>query len=322
MVIFIYGPDTFRSNRKISEIIKEYRSKYKSGLNFVQIELTEDRFSELQDAIETSSMFNEKKLIIIKNAFSASKELKKRISDYLSRKDLFENKDIILIFFEKGAIKNKNVLFKLLVKKSFKKQEFKQLPPHRVKLLIKEEVEELGGRIHPVALERLLLYYGNDLWQLTNELKKLVSFKKNETIQAEDVENLCETSIDLNIFKTIEAISDKNKKRALKLISKHFQVGENESKVFSMIVYQFRTLIKVKSILEENRSDRISMSSRERFRKSGVHPFVIRKTIPIARNFSMEELKKIYQKLFNLDLKIKTGRIEPRLGIDMFITGL
>jgi len=322
MILFLYGPDTFRSKKKLSEIIGKYRLKYKSGLNLAKIELSEDNLNKLREAVETSSMFQEKKLVILKNVFSSSKSLQKKISEYLKKKGLFEDKNIILVFFEEGKIKNKNNLFKLILKNSFKNQEFKELPPSKTEWIIKKEVEKLNGEIHPLAIKKLVFFYGNNLWQISNEVKKLISFKREGTIQPEDVENLCEANINLNIFKTIEAISKKNKKEALKLISKHFETGENTLKIFGMIVYQFRVLIKIKSILEENKNNIRSQKLYRQFRKSGIHPFVIKKTLPIAKNFSMEELKRIYQKLFQLDLEIKTGKIEPGLGIEMFVTGL
>ncbi|PIU42766.1 MAG: DNA polymerase III subunit delta [Parcubacteria group bacterium CG_4_9_14_0_2_um_filter_35_11] len=322
MVLFLYGPDTFRSKRKLAEIIGKYRFKYKSGLNFAKIELSEENFHDFRERIETVSMFKERKLIVLKNVFSLPKTLKERISEYLKKRRLFEDKNIILIFFEEGEIKDKNKLFRLLFQKSFKKQEFKELSLNQVRLFIKKEVEKMGGEIYPSTIEKLLFYFGNNLWQLENEIKKLISFKKGKVIEDRDVENLCEANINLDIFKTIEAISYKNKKRAMKLIFEHFQAGENELKIWTMIIYQFRNLMKIRSILEENKKNKSFQKLRQQFQKSGIHPFAIKKTLPIAKKFSIEELRKIYKELFEFDLKIKTGKIEPRLGIEMFIMGL
>jgi len=108
----------------------------------------------------------------------------------------------------------------------------------------------------------------------------------------------------------------------MKLIFEHFQAGENELKIWTMIIYQFRNLMKIRSILEENKKNKSFQKLRQQFQKSGIHPFAIKKTLPIAKKFSIEELRKIYKELFEFDLKIKTGKIEPRLGIEMFIMGL
>ena len=35
MIIFLYGPDSFRSKEKLNEIVLGYKKVHKSGLNFV-----------------------------------------------------------------------------------------------------------------------------------------------------------------------------------------------------------------------------------------------------------------------------------------------
>lgn len=317
MILFLYGPDTFSSKRKLNEIIKKYRLKYKSGINFAKIESTEDGFEELKIKSGTISMFKEKKLIVLEGALSAPKSFQDKIKKYLTEtKQIFEDKNIILIIFEDEKIKKTNSLFKLLLKKSFKKQEFKELPPLKIKEFIKKETESLGGKIDSPAIAKLIFYYKNDLWQIEEELKKLIAFKFKEEIQEKDIKNLCEAKISPNIFNTIEAISRGNKEMALRMISEHIETGENEIKILTMINFQFRNLIKIKSLAEQGK-DLFQIQ-----KLSKIHPFVIRKALPIARSFSMEKLKNIYQKLFLLDFKIKTGKIESRLGIEMFILGL
>ena len=54
-------------------------------------------------------------------------------------------------------------------------------------------------------------------------------------------------------------------------------------------------------------------------KKSGLHPFVVRKTYYQCNQFSFSELKKIYQKIFKIDFNIKTGKIEPGIGLDLLI---
>jgi DNA polymerase-3 subunit delta len=235
---------------------------------------------------------------------------------YFEKINIFERKDVSLIIFEEGEPDKRNKFFKILLKKSFKKQEFSELPSFKVKTFIENEVKKLGGKIVPSAIDELILFFGNDLWQIENELQKLITYKGSNTISKEDVESLGTANIDLNIFRTIEAISRKNKKLALKLVSEHFEKGENELKILSMINYQFRVLIKIKSLLDEKKSFfQIQKTSK-------IHPFVIKKTIPIARNFSMEELKNIYKKILETDFAIKTGKVEPKLGIEIFVSSL
>ena len=80
-----------------------------------------------------------------------------------------------------------------------------------------------------------------------------------------------------------------------------------------MIAYQFRILLIIKDLTERGLS--ISQNSQ-------LHPFVVRKTRPLADQFTFLELKKIYQKLLKIDSDIKLGRIDPRTAIDLLIIEL
>lgn len=320
MLLFLHGAENFLSKRKLNKIVKNYRSKHQSGLNFAKFEASKDNWEKIKDKIETVSIFQEKKLIVIRNTLSAPKSLQDEIEKYLKEKGLANSEKTIIIFFENDQVKKNSSLFKKLDKHSFQKQEFKKLSSKETKDFILKEIKksspspsEIGGEISTSAIDKLISFYGNDLWQITNELNKLVAFKGKDKIQPKDIENLGHKDIEPNIFKTIEAISKKDKKTALNLISDHLQKGENEMRIISMIVYQVRNLLKVKSLAEQGKNwFQIHKTSK-------LHPFVVKKTLPIANMFSIQELKDIYKKLLELDFNIKTGRIDPELGIQNFI---
>jgi len=54
-------------------------------------------------------------------------------------------------------------------------------------------------------------------------------------------------------------------------------------------------------------------------KKSGLHPFVVQKTGYLCSRFTMEKLKKIYLKIFQIDLDIKTGKIESETALDLLL---
>ena len=121
------------------------------------------------------------------------------------------------------------------------------------------------------------------------------------------------SKIETDIFKTIDAIAEKNKKRALELLHKHLEKGDSPLYLLSMINYQFRNLLIVKDFIERCKPYNIIL------RKSGLHPFVVKKSYYQSQKFSFQELKKIYRKVFQIDLNIKTGRIESEMALDLLI---
>jgi len=42
----------------------------------------------------------------------------------------------------------------------------------------------------------------------------------------------------------------------------------------------------------------------------------------LCNQFSIEQLKKIYQKIFQADSDIKTGKIEPELALDLIVASI
>ncbi len=305
MIIFLYGKDTYRMREKLREIIERHKKIHKSGLNLKYF----DDFTNFKDEIRQTSMFKEKKLAVITDIF-ANPDFKEKFLE--NKKDFLKTEDIILIYEEKDFNKN-NSLFKFL-KKNAKSQEFKPLEGQNLKTWIKKEFDRYETKIDSEVLEKLIEYIGNDLWQMSNEIKKLASFRNDKIVGVEDIELLVRSKIETDIFKTIDAIADKNKKQALKLLHKHLEKGDSPLYLLSMINYQFRNLLIVKDFIEKYKPYDVIL------KKSGLHPFVVRKTYYQSQKFSFQELKKIYQKIFKVDLDIKTGRIQPEIALDLLIT--
>lgn len=291
MILFLYGLDTYRSRQKLKEIVEEYKKRHQSGLNFIKIDFKEKDLTDFKQVVETISMFDEKKLIILENIFQ------EEILEYLKNRKI----DDIVIFWAED-VDSKNKLFQFLKKKA-KVQEFKFLKGNQLNNWIKDYVKKEKADIENLAVEKLVEYVGSDLWRMSNELDKLISFSRD--IKEESIKKLVKPEIDVNIFDLIDALGVKNKKRALELIHDHLKKGESEGYLLNRFVYQFRNLIKVKTGGGKD-----------------LHPFVFRKTQSQVRNFDFDELKKIYRKLLEIDLDIKTGKIDARTALELFVTEL
>ena len=315
MIIFLYGEDTFRSKQKLQEIVAEYKKVHKNGLNLTTIDCQEADFEDFKREIETVSMFKEKKLIILKNAL-LNPQFEKPLLDY--KNSLLKNKGNTIVFFEDGKADSRKSFFKFLEKNS-KSQEFKPLADLQLLTFAKKEFGKQDVKIQNEALEQLVIFCGNDLWRLANEIKKLVAFKIAETnpeVGLKDVEQMVNSEIEADIFKTIDAIAQKNKKQALGLLHQHLADGDSVPYLLTMINFQFRNLLIIKDLLEKRTPYHLIAP------KAGLHPFVVRKNYELCQRFTLPEIKKIFQKIFQADLNIKTGKVEPPTALDLLITGI
>jgi DNA polymerase-3 subunit delta len=268
-------------------------------------------------------MFDDKKLIVLRNLFSAKGgPASGWQEDFLEQiKKINDAKDIVVIY-ENDKVDERTKFFKTL-KKETKCQEFDFLAGAQLNKWVSQEFEKYGSKIDSQAQDMLLNFVGSNLWQLENEIKKLAFFSaqggpasgwKKTIITKEVVELLIKSKTENDIFKTIEALASRDKKQSLIYLQKHLENGDNELYILSMIAYQFRNLLIIKELAE--RQEPYGLIAK----KSGLHPFVVQKTFYLCNKFSMEQLKKIYHKIFQIDSDIKVGKIDPELALELLIT--
>ena len=211
------------------------------------------------------------------------------------------------MFVEEGNIKKTNKLFKILQKTAVV-QEFQPLEGVKLRRWIQKEFENYKAKVSPDAIEKLALDVGNDLWRLSNEIQKLTSFNKKTGIK--ELELLVTPNLEAEIFATIEAVASRNKHRASALLQRHLKKGDSPAYLLSMIIYQFRTILEVKDRAERKAGF------------SGIHPFVVKKTLALANRFTLPELKQIYHKLFEVDIAIKTGKADAETALNLLVASL
>ncbi len=321
MIIFLYGEDAFRAGLKVKEIKNKFldTDKSASGLSVFDYADKERRGTPL-DVFGTGNLLASKRLLIVKNLLSAGTESdQKEILEYLEKnKSPEKDNDLVAIFFEEGKPKKTGGLFKYL-EKSAKSQNFEKLSGAKLEQWILKRIKtaDQDASIARPALARLIAYAGNDTFLLDKEIEKLVNFSDGNLIIEADVEKLVKANVDSNIFATIDALAARNKAQALKFLHNHLQRGDDPFYMFSMFVYQFRNILEITDLKENHGMHEYAIA-----KETKLHPFVVKKGLMQGRNFSLAGLKKIYQKLADLDLQVKTGQMEIILALDKFIVEL
>ncbi len=292
MIILFHGKDSYRIKEKIDEFVKAYKEKNKNyfGLNYLNGK--EITLFDLKEEMLSYSMFSEKKLIIINNLLSNQKNKE----DFLSQIDLFKKSENILILVEENEVLGK------IIDDFDKVNKFDLLNGLKLKDWIKKKVVSLESEIEEEAINKIIEYVGGDLWQINNELMKLSSYSKK--ITSDNVSKMVRPKNEINIFDTLDAVAQKNKKKAISLLRIHVDKGDSPIFLLSMIASQIRNIISVKNgaVVKQ------------------MNPFVYRKSVSQAKNFTMEDLKKIYSRILELDFEIKMGKINPDISLDVLIS--
>lgn len=328
MILFFYGEDTYRLNQKLRELKEKFISASLGDTNLSIIEGKTATFDEITRQILAMPFLSKKRLVIIRNLLSEGKKSAKdgsasgrevidKMTDFLSKTP----EATVAVFVEEGVPDRRTALFKKLNKpkishstSSVQAQEFKLLENEALRRWVIREIEMRDAKCEPAAISKLIDYVGNDLWRMSNEIKKLASYSKK--ITQENIELLVQPQIHSNIFDLMDAIASRNLGKSMKELYQLFNDGKAEQYILSMIVLEYRNLLITKDF--EQRSDD-GLNKWVLAKKAGLHPYVAQKTLALATKYEMEDLKKIYGVLLNFDHRIKTGKIEPKVALELLI---
>ena len=137
-----------------------------------------------------------------------------------------------------------------------------------------------------------------------------------KTITIDDINTISIKEFDENIFSLINAINDKNIKKAFEIYNDLIERGEEMLKIVISVTDHFRLLYTVKVLVNDKKSSDTITSM------LGIHPYRVKLAIENSYKFSFEELKKYLKQLGNIDINIKTGVSANDYGFDLFLLNL
>ncbi len=335
MFYLFYGDDTARRRQFLDNLIARMGDPAMAELNTSRLDGQTVHVSQIMDACNTMPFVSDRRLVIIdglltrlrsqrprgKRAESGnSQDPESRLLRYL-KEGMPETTR--LIFLEPGTLGKKSPLAQSPIVKLAQK-----LYPNHVKGFIQPKGRDLTDRIlqtvrdndgaidHQAASELASLCAAD--WQRTeNEIEKLLLYVHgSRPISTEDVRELVDDARQTSIFDLVDAVGLRRRDAARLLMHKLVTEGAAPPYLIAMITRQIRTMLKIKALLQRKVSpDKIASRLR-------LHPYVAKKGVGQARNFSGGQLRRAIASLFRVDLAIKTGEVEPVMALDLLIDAL
>ena len=149
---------------------------------------------------------------------------------------------------------------------------------------------------------------------IQKELEKLFCYAMNkDSITSEDVEAICTTQITNQIFDMVNAVADKEQKKALQYYYDLLALKEPPMRILFLLARQFKLLLEVKVM------DQKGYGRKEIAEKTGINPFVVGKYQTQAKSFQTKELRTIIEDSVETEECVKTGRLTDTLGVELFI---
>jgi DNA polymerase-3 subunit delta len=347
MIYLFYGDDQFTLSEEINKLKKETLPPEAEDFNFARLDALKNTFTidDLLQAAEAYPFLSDKRLVIVtgllgrlgKSALAEERAAaraatrpargraaapskpttpRERFLDFIPN----QMPSTILVIVEE-KIDKRDAVFKA-VEKLGAVREFLPLENWALEKWINDRAVKLEITLDRAVAPLLREFVGNNLYSLTNELKKLGAYAgEGETVTTQMVELLTAEVQDSKIWDLTDALARRDYRQAMVQLARQ----RNEStlsragftrKTFAIICNQMYDLLRISELYNSRKT------KNEIAQSLGMNPYRVEKTIPMLRNFQPGRLEKIYARLTEADYADKSGKADLNIQLDLLVANI
>jgi DNA polymerase III delta subunit len=300
MILFFGGDNDFEINRQITRLRAQYAKKHRDSLDEMLVDATVDGYAAVEQALLALPMFFSHRLVIV----SSLSGLKNNMDEVAKLLDKVPDSTVAV--FDGRGMDKRIRLYKLMSGLDRAKL-FNKLNSSELNRWVQAEAKRHNAEIKPDSAQYLINRVGADQWLLSNELAKLANATSQIT-QAIIDEHTTRNMFD-SVFDLIAAVSHSESSKAVKIYEQLAANGANEQQILSTLMWHYRVLA-----LALTRADDETLSA------CGVKPYSIAKISYLAKDCSIDDVKRAYQAMLSADIAIKNGYKKPhQTMIDLII---
>ena len=193
----------------------------------------------------------------------------------------------------------------------------KPLYDNQVPAWILNRVREQGKEIANEATQLLSASVNPSLREIQNELEKLyVYIGERTSITADDVSAVVGVSREYNIFALQQAIGVRDLPRAMLILERMIDAGEQPTLIIFMLTRYFVTLWKLLELKSRG------SSPQELSRELKINPYFFREYLEALQHYSKEQIEQSFGTLAGADEQLKTTSSKPKLVMEVMLVGL
>lgn len=309
---------------KTLELLKEkYIDKSFETLNYIVLDGKEVEFKDILDACETLPFMSQKKIVVIKdiNEVMGNKgvDFDKKLSDYITKLDDY----LIFIIIDKSNNMGQSTNIYKTVKKLGGIVEFEKLKGRDLSLWVEKKFKEFKKAI---SYDNIIYFLQSSsynaynspktLYDLENEILKIVNFTDNKEITREDIDLVLSRTLDTNIFNLLSYINKKDTDAALRTFNELYISNEPIQLILSMVARQIRLMLSYKLFKERGDTEGSIQ------KKMQIKDYEFKRISQEVSNFSKEYLIQALELILKFDIKQKTSSHDEKLAFEMLIVQL
>jgi len=195
-------------------------------------------------------------------------------------------------------------------------EECKPLKDQDLRSWIKRQLGKNDISIDTDALNELLKRVENNTEVLVNETQKLVLYAEGKgKVDIDTIKKVITKNVEDNVYEITNMLLENNRSKALEIYYDLVQHSEDPLRILGILVNKYREILHTKLLIKAGK-DKADIASY--FNATSGRAYYIMKN---SRGVSTELVKKHLRTLEDMDYKIKTGQIDKKLGLELFILG-
>ncbi|MBQ7105680.1 MAG: DNA polymerase III subunit delta [Bacilli bacterium] len=309
-IYVIQSNDYISIKENINNILKDNNV---SNDCLIKYDLSNTLIEDVIEDLDTYNFLVEKKVIVCDNAWflTGSKTrgmIEQNVDSFTKYLNNPSSENILILICDK-LDERKSIVKLLKEKATFIDNEIS------INKIIKSRLEDF--KMEDYVIKYFIEYCGNDNEKILNELEKLKCYKySDKIITYDDIDSIVLKTFNDNVFSLIDAIMNKNKKKAIKLYEDLLNNGEDINKILSLLADQFRMIYNGKILLKEYNNNYKEVAS-----ILDIHPYRFQKSIESSYNYSLKDVLKYLEMIDDIEIDIKTGK-STIVAFEMFIYSL
>lgn len=315
------GDEKYLMDKALDELIKTLLSVDLQSINLSYLDGKINDFGDLIASCETLPFLSNKRVIILKNPGILFDKETNSDAPIKFIENLGDHQ-VLIVFDSNNEIKKNTKLYKGFSKNN-RNVSFDKLKGNDLSNWVGKKINSLNKTITPADINYLIQqssYLSRNitttLYDLDNEIKKLVDYSKDDKITKELIDNVFVKTLDKSIFDLLAAISRKDADRAIALFDEIYMMNEPIPKILFMISRQFRLLLGYN--VYKNRG----YGPSEIQVKLGIKPYEFTKVSTQGGGFSERDLEEILEKILETDRILKTRQTDDKLIMEILLVNL
>ncbi len=305
---YFYGDEPYLMDKCVQQLLEHLVSADLRDFNLNVYYGTESKGDEIAETAATLPMFASWRVVVVKKADALSAASLEVLSSYI------QNPSPSTCLLLQGEKIDQRKKFFTEIKKRGELVEFKRLYENQLAAFVRNEASLRGRKIEPAAAEMLVYLVGNSLQELVSELEKAILYVgEAQEILVSHVRSVVSDTRVNSVFELTDALGEKKLEKALRSLGRLLNDGEAPLLVLAMVTRHFRQLWKVRELLERR------TPAQEIGKIAGINPYFLQGIVAQARNYSLVELRRVFERIFHIDGALKTGGGKPPVLLEKFL---